>query len=176
MHTLPKPWMTASSSNRCPRSRNRPSWSLGLSTSGGSTGVASAVFCAHHDQVNCQFLLRSHFSCCGNVRYLAECMHKGRPTCLAKILGVYEVGIKVKTLAGTAGNGKGKTCETHMRVMDVLVMENIFYGHSISRIYDLKGSLRHRYNADFANPRAVSAVQGMGSIDLSARILAHRPR
>lgn len=32
--------------------------------------------------------------------------------------------------------------------MDLVVMENLFFKRSISRVYDLKGSLRSRYNAD----------------------------
>ena len=36
------------------------------------------------------------------------------------------------------------------RVQDLLVMENCFYDRHISRIYDLKGSERNRYNADAA--------------------------
>lgn len=32
--------------------------------------------------------------------------------------------------------------------MDLIVMENIFFERKISRVYDLKGSLRSRYNAD----------------------------
>eukprot|EP00192_Tetraselmis_astigmatica_P001813 CAMPEP_0117653904 /NCGR_PEP_ID=MMETSP0804-20121206/3450_1 /TAXON_ID=1074897 /ORGANISM="Tetraselmis astigmatica, Strain CCMP880" /LENGTH=2102 /DNA_ID=CAMNT_0005460131 /DNA_START=192 /DNA_END=6500 /DNA_ORIENTATION=+ len=89
-------------------------------------------------------------------RYLAECMHKGRSTCLAKILGVYEITIRGSASAGGGGKG-GKSGEGQTRVIDVLVMENIFYGRSISRIYDLKGSLRHRYNAAAAkgNPSSV---------------------
>ena len=32
--------------------------------------------------------------------------------------------------------------------MDVMVMENLFFKRKVSRIYDLKGSLRSRYNPD----------------------------
>lgn len=32
--------------------------------------------------------------------------------------------------------------------MDLIVMENLFYGRTISRVYDLKGSVRSRYNSD----------------------------
>jgi len=32
--------------------------------------------------------------------------------------------------------------------MDLMVMENIFFQRSISRVYDLKGSGRSRYNSD----------------------------
>jgi 1-phosphatidylinositol-3-phosphate 5-kinase len=32
--------------------------------------------------------------------------------------------------------------------IDLMVMENLFYKRNISRVYDLKGSERSRYNAD----------------------------
>lgn len=32
--------------------------------------------------------------------------------------------------------------------MDLMVMENLFFKRNISRVYDLKGSARSRYNAD----------------------------
>ena len=32
--------------------------------------------------------------------------------------------------------------------MDLMVMENIFFKRNISRVYDLKGSARARYNSD----------------------------
>ena len=32
--------------------------------------------------------------------------------------------------------------------MDLMVMENLFFGRNLSKIYDLKGSLRARYNPD----------------------------
>lgn len=32
--------------------------------------------------------------------------------------------------------------------MDVIVMENLLFGRRISRLYDLKGSKRSRYNTD----------------------------
>ena len=32
--------------------------------------------------------------------------------------------------------------------MDLLVMENLLFGRNITRLYDLKGSSRSRYNAD----------------------------
>ena len=36
--------------------------------------------------------------------------------------------------------------------MDVLVMENLLFGRNVTRLYDLKGSARSRYNPD-ANGR-----------------------
>ncbi|XP_039006984.1 putative 1-phosphatidylinositol-3-phosphate 5-kinase FAB1C isoform X2 [Hibiscus syriacus] len=68
-------------------------------------------------------------------RYLTESLTSGSPTCLAKVLGIYQVS--VKHLKG------GKETK-----MDVMVMENLFFRRSISTVYDLKGSIRSRYNPD----------------------------
>jgi 1-phosphatidylinositol-3-phosphate 5-kinase len=84
-------------------------------------------------------------------------MHSERPTCLAKILGVFEVSIK--TTPSGSGGGKAGGGQAATKVIDVLVMENIFYGHSVSRIYDLKGSLRGRYNAAAADPSKSGEVR-----------------
>eukprot|EP01135_Chromosphaera_perkinsii_P001317 Nk52_evm44s164 gene=Nk52_evmTU44s164 len=55
-----------------------------------------------------------------------------QPSVLAKILGVYRISFK-----------NGRSTGRHMQ--HVLVMENLFYGRKISRIFDLKGSMRSRY-------------------------------
>lgn len=34
------------------------------------------------------------------------------------------------------------------RELDLLVMENLLYARNVSRLYDLKGSVRSRYNSD----------------------------
>jgi 1-phosphatidylinositol-3-phosphate 5-kinase len=68
-------------------------------------------------------------------KYLTDSLNSGSPTCLAKILGIYQVS--VKHLKG------GKETK-----MDLMVMENLFYKRNISRVYDLKGSARSRYNSD----------------------------
>ncbi|KAM0913984.1 hypothetical protein ACQ4PT_011814 [Festuca glaucescens] len=62
------------------------------------------------------------------------------PTCLAKILGIYQV----KEIR----NGK----ETRTNFM---VMENLLFGRNILRRYDLKGALFSRYVADSKNPESV---------------------
>ncbi|XWS34509.1 hypothetical protein CRYUN_Cryun21dG0044500 [Craigia yunnanensis] len=67
--------------------------------------------------------------------YLTDSLSSGSPTCLAKILGIYQVS--VKHLKG------GKETK-----MDLMVMENLFFRRSISKVYDLKGSARSRYNPD----------------------------
>jgi len=68
-------------------------------------------------------------------RHLTESLSSRSPTCLAKIMGLYQVSIK--SLKG------GREVK-----MDLMVMENIFFQRTISRVYDLKGSVRSRYNSD----------------------------
>ncbi|KAL2344760.1 hypothetical protein Fmac_006045 [Flemingia macrophylla] len=68
-------------------------------------------------------------------KYLMDALNSGGPTCLAKILGLYQVTVKYPK------GGK----ETKI---DLMVMENLFYKRNISRVYDLKGSERSRYNPD----------------------------
>ncbi|XP_060214639.1 putative 1-phosphatidylinositol-3-phosphate 5-kinase FAB1C isoform X1 [Lycium barbarum] len=68
-------------------------------------------------------------------KYLTDSINSRSPTCLAKILGIFQVS--VKHLKG------GRETK-----MDLIVMENLFFERKISRVYDLKGSLRSRYNAD----------------------------
>ncbi|OEL21040.1 putative 1-phosphatidylinositol-3-phosphate 5-kinase FAB1C [Dichanthelium oligosanthes] len=68
-------------------------------------------------------------------KYLTESVSSGSPTCLTKILGLYQI------IAKNLRDGKELK-------MDVMVMENLFFKRKVSRIYDLKGSLRSRYNPD----------------------------
>lgn len=68
----------------------------------------------------------------GYFKYLTD---SRSPICLAKVLGIYQV--TVKHLKG------GKETK-----MDLMVMENLFFRRNISRVYDLKGSERARYNPD----------------------------
>ncbi|XP_047959358.1 putative 1-phosphatidylinositol-3-phosphate 5-kinase FAB1D [Salvia hispanica] len=67
--------------------------------------------------------------------YMNECYEKGNQTCLAKILGIYQVVIRAPK------NGK----ETRH---DLLVMENLSFGRQISKQYDLKGALHARLTAE----------------------------
>uniref|UniRef100_A0A0A8YE16 Phosphatidylinositol-4-phosphate 5-kinase family protein n=1 Tax=Arundo donax TaxID=35708 RepID=A0A0A8YE16_ARUDO len=68
-------------------------------------------------------------------RHLTESLSSRSATCLAKIMGIYQVSIK-----SVKGGREVK--------MDLMVMENIFFQRTISRVYDLKGSVRSRYNSD----------------------------
>ncbi|KAJ1258876.1 hypothetical protein BS78_10G109300 [Paspalum vaginatum] len=68
-------------------------------------------------------------------KYLTESVSSGSPTCFTKVLGLYQI------VAKNLRDGKELK-------MDVMVMENLFFKRKVSRIYDLKGSLRSRYNPD----------------------------
>ncbi|CAG0920643.1 unnamed protein product [Notodromas monacha] len=69
-------------------------------------------------------------------RHVENTNADGKPTALAKILGVFRLGYK-----NTQNNSGSK--------MDVLVMENLFYGRRINQKFDLKGSVRNRLAKDY---------------------------
>ncbi|KAI5964898.1 uncharacterized protein KGF55_001969 [Candida pseudojiufengensis] len=64
-------------------------------------------------------------------KYINQSMFYTLTTAIAKIFGFYQVEIK-------ASNGK-------IFKMDFLIMENLFYNHKTTRIFDLKGSMRNRH-------------------------------
>ncbi|OMO70539.1 Zinc finger, FYVE-type [Corchorus capsularis] len=84
----------------------------------------------------------------GYFKYLSESISSRSPTCLAKILGIYQV--TAKHLKG------GKESRT-----DVLVMENLLFRRSVTRLYDLKGSSRSRYNPDSSGSNKVLLDQNL---------------
>ncbi|XAR55617.1 1-phosphatidylinositol-3-phosphate 5-kinase [Bertholletia excelsa] len=75
-------------------------------------------------------------------RYMNECFEQGNQTCLAKILGIYQVTIRQTK--------SGKELKH-----DLMVMENLSFGRNITRQYDLKGALHARFN---------SAADGSGDV------------
>ena len=62
---------------------------------------------------------------------MAEALFHDLPTVIAKMLGFFQISIK-NSMTGTEIK------------WDVLVMENLFYDRSPTRIFDLKGSMRNR--------------------------------
>ncbi|CAL1390131.1 unnamed protein product [Linum trigynum] len=80
-------------------------------------------------------------------KYLSQSISTRSPTCLAKILGIYQVSKQVK-------GGK----ETKM---DILVMENLLFRRDVTRLYDLKGSSRSRYNPDTSGSNKVMLDQNL---------------
>ncbi|XP_037080111.1 1-phosphatidylinositol 3-phosphate 5-kinase-like [Pollicipes pollicipes] len=65
------------------------------------------------------------------IEYILDSLTAGRPSVLAKILGVFLVGYK-NNITGSAKKSY------------VIVMENLLYGRQVSQKFDLKGSLRNR--------------------------------
>jgi len=60
----------------------------------------------------------------------------------------------------------GKVTSKHIKGgkesrMDVLVMENLLYRRTVTRLYDLKGSSRSRYNADITGKNKVLLDQNL---------------
>ncbi|KAJ6884736.1 hypothetical protein NC652_031671 [Populus alba x Populus x berolinensis] len=75
-------------------------------------------------------------------KYMNESFELGNQTCLAKVLGIYQVI--------TRQTKSGKEIKH-----DLMVMENLTFGRNIARQYDLKGALHARYN---------SAADGAGDV------------
>lgn len=73
--------------------------------------------------------------------HISHSLSTGSQTCLAKILGIYQVIIRQSK--------SGKEVK-----IDLIVMENLFFGHNISRMYDLKGAL-HRNASEKNGTRKV---------------------
>ncbi|KAJ2995344.1 hypothetical protein NUW54_g7405 [Trametes sanguinea] len=70
--------------------------------------------------------------------YMSSAVVANRPTLLAKIFGCYKITFR-KSHKHQSGS-KPKVTQ-----MNLLVMENLFYGRHFSKIYDLKGSTRNRH-------------------------------
>lgn len=65
-------------------------------------------------------------------KYICQSLFSTLSTAIAKIFGFYQIHIK--------NAATGKTFR-----MDFLIMENLFYNHKTTRIFDLKGSMRNRH-------------------------------
>ncbi|KAG5190221.1 hypothetical protein JKP88DRAFT_175957 [Tribonema minus] len=88
--------------------------------------------------------------------YLAKAFFHKLPTVLCKIMGVYQIGYHNKA--------------TGKRYMDqVVVMQNLFHGRNIARVFDLKGSTRSRYVT--VAPCAPPAGGGAEGVSLSVSFL-----
>jgi 1-phosphatidylinositol-3-phosphate 5-kinase len=63
--------------------------------------------------------------------YIRRALETGQPTLLGKIVGMYHLSYR-----GVANTTAVKS--------NFLVMENLFYGRTITQRFDLKGSMRNR--------------------------------
>ncbi|XP_064466528.1 1-phosphatidylinositol 3-phosphate 5-kinase-like [Ornithodoros turicata] len=104
------------------------------SAQGGKSGLS---FCKTHDD---RFILKqmSRYEVQSFLefapryfQYVSNACIDRQPTVLAKIVGVFRIGCK-----NSATNTASK--------LDLLVMENLFYGRNIAQKFDLKGSVRNR--------------------------------
>ncbi|VDB86931.1 unnamed protein product [Peniophora sp. CBMAI 1063] len=71
--------------------------------------------------------------------YMSSAVSADRPTLLAKVFGCYKITYK-RNDDKDKKSGRAKVTQ-----MNVIVMENLFYGRKFSKIYDLKGSTRNRH-------------------------------
>ncbi|XP_059468321.1 1-phosphatidylinositol 3-phosphate 5-kinase isoform X2 [Neocloeon triangulifer] len=65
------------------------------------------------------------------LNYIRSCLESGQPTLLGKIVGAFRISYR--------GISSSTSNKTHL-----LVMENLFYGRTITQRFDLKGSQRNR--------------------------------
>jgi len=65
-------------------------------------------------------------------KYLAKAFFAEMPTQLAKIVGIFSINYK---------NSNGRKLK-----YDLVVMENLFYNRTITKTFDLKGSVKNRYS------------------------------
>ncbi|XP_062098317.1 putative 1-phosphatidylinositol-3-phosphate 5-kinase FAB1D isoform X2 [Humulus lupulus] len=98
-------------------------------------------------------------------KYMKDSFQVGNQTCLAKVLGIYEVVVR---------SNKGGKEVRH----DLMVMENLTYGRNFTRQYDLKGALHARLNTTANDPGDVlldqNFVNDMNSSPLYVSATAKR--
>ena len=90
--------------------------------------------------------------------YLADCQSALRPTALTKIFGYFRIGFK--------NTHTGRSFK-----MDFMVMENLLYGRSVDRIFDLKGSTRHRFVQENGQPHEVLQDENLMQLAQSSPLL-----
>jgi 1-phosphatidylinositol-3-phosphate 5-kinase len=92
-------------------------------------------------------------------KHVYHSLDTGSQTCLAKILGIYQVGVfHMVNLSAVFAMYYFETLMSIFQVkqirhgkeikMDLMVMENILFGHNVSRTYDLKGAIFSRHVSD----------------------------
>lgn len=79
-----------------------------------------------------RFEIKSFTQFAGNYfHYIATACTENKLTALAKLFGVFTIGVKNQQTAQATR-------------MDILVLENLFYQRNIAQKFDLKGSMRNR--------------------------------
>ncbi|KAL0424927.1 UNVERIFIED_CONTAM: 1-phosphatidylinositol-3-phosphate 5-kinase FAB1B [Sesamum radiatum] len=101
----------------------------------------------------------------GNMKYSVTCYYAKRFEALRRICCPSE--IDSLDLLAVVRNGEPKVVTSKNlkggkeSKMDVLVMENLLFGRNPSRLYDLKGSSRSRYNPDSSGSNKVLLDQNL---------------
>eukprot|EP00977_Amphora_coffeiformis_P018268 scaffold6351_cov166-Amphora_coffeaeformis.AAC.2 len=103
--------------------------------SGGKSGASFSRTSDHRFVIKCisRTELQMFLDCApAYFEYLSKAFFHGLPTVLCKIVGVYQIGVHNRV--------------TGKRSMEqVAIMQNIFYNRKITKVFDLKGSLRGRF-------------------------------
>lgn len=119
---------------------------ISWAASGGKSGASFARTADDRFVIKCisRTELQMFLDCApAYFEYLSKAFFHGLPTVLCKIVGVYQIGYHNR--------------ETGKRSMEqVTVMQNIFYDRKISRVFDLKGSLRGRFAAQVQSSKEES--------------------
>ncbi|KAE8666387.1 putative 1-phosphatidylinositol-3-phosphate 5-kinase FAB1D-like isoform X3 [Hibiscus syriacus] len=76
-------------------------------------------------------------------KYMNQSLDSGSQTCLAKVLGIYQVIVRQPKT--------GKELSRH----DLMVIENLAFGRNLTRLYDLKGALHARFSSAAEGSRDV---------------------
>ncbi len=93
--------------------------------------------------------------------YMSQAFFHDLPTVLAKMLGFYQISMRNPVT--------GKALK-----LDVLVMENLFFDVTPSRIFDLKGSMRNRHVDSTGNDNKVLLDENMVECRCQFRLEANR--
>lgn len=92
------------------------------------------------------------------IQYAIDCVQSKRATAFTKIVGAYRICLMKSTTIGSAKAVK----------IDVIVMENLFYGKRCQQIFDLKGSERNRLINVQAGSGTSSSGAGIASSSTNA--------
>ena len=90
--------------------------------------------------------------------YVADCKAADRPTTLTKIFGYFRIGFR------NAHTGKSLK-------LDVVVMENLVYGHDVYKIFDLKGSTRNRLRPETGRAHEVLLDENLVQLSHTSPVL-----
>lgn len=126
--------------------------------SGGKSGASFSRTSDHRFVIKCisRTELQMFLDCApAYFEYLSKAFFHGLPTVLCKIVGVYQIGVHDRV--------------TGKRSMEqVAIMQNIFYNRKITKVFDLKGSLRGRFARNVHTTKEESTADARSVSEASA--------